>query len=224
MLKLVFTLALSLNSFAVAPDGATNDATAPRIAAAASPDGVNRRSAARVPRRRGRRGARNARSGNAGNDGRRAASPLLPEVREIDADGLKKLLGRGDAPGVRPLLVNFWATWCEPCRVEFPDLVKIEADYRGRGPDFALVSADEVAEIKTGVPRFLRRMRATAMPAYLLNATDMQAAIAQVDPQWGGELPATFLFDARGQLVFKHTGRIKPDELREAINKVMSNE
>ena len=150
---------------------------------------------------------------------------VLPDarIREIDADGLKKLLERGDATTARPLLVNFWATWCVPCRVEFPDLVKIDADYRGRGLEFVLVSADEVGEIKTGVPQFLNLMRANLIPAYLLNAIDTQAAIAQVDPAWGGELPATFLFDARGQLVYKHTGPIKPAELRAALEKVISD-
>src|SRR4051794_34648651 len=48
-----------------------------------------------------------------------------PAVREIDVAGLKKLLALEGKPR-RPLLVNFWATWCEPCRAEFPDLVKID--------------------------------------------------------------------------------------------------
>jgi hypothetical protein len=62
-------------------------------------------------------------------------------------------------------------------------------------------------------------MRA-GMPAYLLNTNnEPEAAISAVDPTWQGELPATFLFDARGQIVFKHTGRIKTDEVRVAIEK-----
>ncbi|HEX8423151.1 MAG TPA: TlpA disulfide reductase family protein, partial [Pyrinomonadaceae bacterium] len=102
-------------------------------------------------------------------------------------------------------------------------LVKIDADYRGRGLEFVLVSADDVSEIKSAVPKFLRDMRAASMPAYLLNATDTEAAIAQVDPAWGGELPATFLFDRQGKLAYKHFGIIKDAELREAIDKVTSD-
>jgi thiol-disulfide isomerase/thioredoxin len=156
-----------------------------------------------------------------------ASEDELVPVTEIDAAGLKNLLprGDGDAAGAgRPLLINFWATWCVPCRKEFPDLVKIDADYRGRGLEFILVSADDVSDIKTTVPKFLRRMRATSMPAYLLNAADTEAAIAQVDPEWGGELPATFLFDRQGKLAYRHFGIIKDAELREAINKVLGNE
>ena len=48
--------------------------------------------------------------------------------------------------------------------------------------------------------------------------------INSVDPDWGGELPATFLFDKHGQIVFKHKGRINPTELRAAIEKVLSAE
>ncbi|HZH90691.1 MAG TPA: TlpA disulfide reductase family protein [Pyrinomonadaceae bacterium] len=158
-----------------------------------------------------------------------ASEAALVPVTEIDADGLKNLLPRGgdggdDAGAGRPLLINFWATWCDPCRKEFPDLVKIDADYRGRGLEFILVSADDVSDIKTTVPKFLRQMRATSMPAYLLNAADTEAAIAQVDPEWGGELPATFLFDRQGKLAYRHFGIIKDAELREAINKVLGNE
>jgi thiol-disulfide isomerase/thioredoxin len=141
-------------------------------------------------------------------------------VTELDGAGLAKLLRR-EGDGAKPLLVNFWATWCEPCRTEFPDLVKIDAEFRGRGLEFVLVSVDDVSEIKSGVPDFLRRMRAT-MPAYLLNATDTDVAVTSVDPTWGGELPATFLYDRAGKIAFRHTGRIKPDELRAAIEKVLA--
>src|SRR3979490_3409939 len=76
------------------------------------------------------------------------------DVREIDLDGLKKLLQR-DPKDTRPLLINFWATWCDSCREEFPDLVKIDNDYRDK-LNFVSISLDEVTEIKTAVPAFLK--------------------------------------------------------------------
>jgi thiol-disulfide isomerase/thioredoxin len=142
-------------------------------------------------------------------------------VTEIDLDGLKKLLQRGDDPSkARPLLVNFWATWCDPCREEFPDLVKINNDYKDRGLDIALVSGDDISEIKAGVPKFLRRMKA-GMPAYLLNVLDMGLAINSVDRTWGGDLPATFVYDREGKMVFKHFGRIDPKEVRAVLNRAL---
>jgi len=219
MKKLVLALLFALHS------GGASAAPRALVAHELSHDGVSRQAA-------GTRGVRH-RPGSATQRGKRttvakgkrhgANEAALAPVKEIDADGLGKLLQRGAGEAARPLLVNFWATWCVPCRKEFPDLVKIDAEYRGREIEFALVSADDVSEIKTTVPKFLREMRAASMPAYLLNATDTEAAIAQVDPAWGGELPATFLFDRQGKLAYKHFGVIKPAELREAIDKVTSD-
>lgn len=151
----------------------------------------------------------------------RGAATRSEAVGEIDAEGLKRLLRRGPK-SARPLLITFWATWCDPCREEFPDLVQVDRDYRARGLEFVTVSLDDPGEIKTGVPQFLRTMRAT-MPAYLLNVTDPEPAIKEVDATWGGGLPATFLFDAHGQVVFKHMGRIRPRELRSAIETVIGD-
>lgn len=149
----------------------------------------------------------------------RATVPRIA-VRQIDLDGLRALLKR-DNP--RPLAVNFWATWCDPCREEFPDLVKINAEYAPKGLDFITITLDDLKDIKTGVPKFLREMRAP-MPAYLLNVSDPEPSIKSVDPEWAGALPATFLYNQKGEIVFKHFGRVKPEELRAAIDKLVSSE
>ncbi len=146
-----------------------------------------------------------------------------PVIREMNLETLKNLLQRGaGGQEARPLLINFWATWCEPCREEFPDLVRISADYGKSNLDFITISLDDPEDSKTKVPKFLREMRAQ-MPAYLLNVIDPQTVIDTIDPQWHGGLPATFLYDASGKRVFKHTGRIDAQELRTAIDKVTSD-
>ncbi|MGQ0762833.1 MAG: TlpA family protein disulfide reductase [Acidobacteriota bacterium] len=141
------------------------------------------------------------------------------DIQQIDLDGLKKLLQRPPTDA-RPMLVNFWATWCDPCREEFPDLVKIDTDYGARNLNFVTVSLDDVSEIGTEVPKFLKEMKAT-MPTVLLNVSDPEPAIKSVDPGWDGQLPATFLYDKNGKVVFRHFGKIKPDELRAAIDKAL---
>src|SRR5437867_13160993 len=90
----------------------------------------------------------------------RAGKTAVPEIRQIDLEGLKKLLHR-DPKDTRPLLVNFWATWCDPCREEFPDLVKIASDYRAKALNFVAISLDDVTDIRTVVPQFLKEMKAT---------------------------------------------------------------
>ena len=150
-----------------------------------------------------------------------AGADKSADIRQINLDGLKKLLQR-DPKDTRPLLINFWATWCDPCREEFPDLVKIDADYPAARLNFVAVSLDEVADIKTAVPKFLKEMKAT-MSVVLLNVNDPEPAIKVVDAAWDGQLPATFLYDKDGHVVFRHFGRIKPDELRAAIDKAVGS-
>ena len=149
-------------------------------------------------------------------------APAPPKVTEIDEAMLKSLLGAG-AERARPLLVNFWATWCGPCREEFPDLVKIRGQYDESRLDFVLVSLDDPSDIDKAVPEFLTEQRATGLTSYLLHAADESVAINFVDPDWSGELPATFLFDRSGVVVFKHKGRIKPAELRAALDAALKD-
>ena len=144
---------------------------------------------------------------------RGAANPVVA----IDTNGLQDLIKKQRE---RPLLVNFWATFCDPCREEFPDLVKIDKDYRPQSLEFVTVSLDDVVDIKTEVPKFLESMKAT-MPAYLLDTSDPEPAIKLMDPRWSGALPATFLYNEKGEVVYKHIGRVDPAELRSAIEKLV---
>lgn len=144
-------------------------------------------------------------------------SPIV--VTQIDFIGLKNVLKKS-VDAKHPLLINFWATWCPPCREEFPELVKIDAEYRSRNLDFVTVSLDDLAEIKREVPQFLREMKAT-MPSYLLKTADEEAAIAAIAPNWRGALPLTVLYNADGKMVYSHMQAINPKILREQINKII---
>jgi thiol-disulfide isomerase/thioredoxin len=146
-----------------------------------------------------------------------AAKAAKIVVAPIDTEALKNLLTQQRH---QPLLVNFWATFCDPCREEFPDLVKIDKDFRPQSLEFVTVSLDDMTDIETTVPEFLGSMKAT-MPAYLLNVSDPEPAINLVDPGWRGDLPATFLYNEKGEVVYKHIGRVDPTELRTAIEKLV---
>ena len=150
---------------------------------------------------------------------RKYSAEKMPKivVEPIDTDALKTLLTQQRQ---QPLLVNFWATFCDPCRDEFPDLVKIDKDFRPQSLEFVTVSLDDVSDIKTSVPEFLGSMKAT-MPAYLLDASDPEPAINLVDPKWRGDLPATFLYNEKGEIVYKHIGRVDTAELRAEIQKLV---
>lgn len=140
--------------------------------------------------------------------------------RAINTEEMQSLIKRN---GTRPLLVNYWATWCDPCRDEFPDLVKIDQQYGPKGLDFIAITLDDLVDLKTEVPKFLRLMKAK-MPVYLLNVPDPEPAINWVDRDWGGALPATFLYNPQGEVVYKHFGRVKTEELRAAIEKLVGSD
>jgi thiol-disulfide isomerase/thioredoxin len=150
--------------------------------------------------------------------------PNLPKVTQIDETVFGSLIKKSAAAS-RPVLVNFWATWCDPCREEFPDLVKIDADYRARGLDFIVVSMDDLVDLKTTVPSFLANVKAK-MPAFLLIAKDEGAflesitAVENKDDAVVG-LPVTVLFDTTGKIAYKKSGKIKPEVLRAEIDKLI---
>ena len=130
-----------------------------------------------------------------------------PKVTQIDASGLKDLL----TPKGKPLLINFWATWCGPCREEFPDLVKIGKDHIGE-IDLITVTLDEPSEINGDVPKFLAEMKSDS-PAYLLKTPDETAAIALVSKDWQGALPFTILYNAQGETIYSKQGKFETDVL-----------
>jgi thiol-disulfide isomerase/thioredoxin len=138
-----------------------------------------------------------------------------PKVTQIDIDGLKKLL----KPNGKPVLINFWATWCDPCREEFPDLVKLDAAYKGK-IDFYTVSLDDLADIKTYVPKFLGEQKAE-MPAFLLKTPDDNAAIALVSPEWTGNLPLTILLKPDGTTAYLRKGIVKYATITAEIDKLV---
>ncbi|HEX8735488.1 MAG TPA: redoxin domain-containing protein [Pyrinomonadaceae bacterium] len=147
------------------------------------------------------------------------AQPNLPKVTQIDAVGLKNLLKR-EGENAKPLLINFWATWCDPCREEFPELVKLNDDYKGK-IDFITISMDYLSEINGDVPKFLARMKAE-MPAYLLKTADESEAVTLVSKDWQGALPFTILYDASGNQAYIRQGKIKLETVRAEIDKTLN--
>lgn len=143
-------------------------------------------------------------------------APKLPPVTLINIAGLRKAL----TPNGKPLLVNFWATWCDPCREEFPDLVKLDAEYRGK-IDFITISIDDPEEIATGVPKFLVGMKAE-MPAFLLKAEDDDEAINAVSKNFTGALPFTILFDAKGKETYFRQGKVEIPTVKAELDKLVA--
>lgn len=101
-------------------------------------------------------------------------------------------------PGATVTLVNVWATWCLPCREEFPDLLRLRRTYQERGLRLVLVNAD-FGEGKEEAVKFLAD-QGVDFPT-LLKDQDDDTFINALGGGWSGALPATFVFDGTGKLL-----------------------
>lgn len=113
------------------------------------------------------------------------------------------------------LVINFWATWCGPCREEFPDLIRFYKSNREKGVVLVSVSMDEPEDVGAAA-EFLREQGAD-FPSYLRDFNDFEQFVNRVDPEWNGGLPATFVFNRDGKLILSHLGRVTLSELNSAL-------
>jgi thiol-disulfide isomerase/thioredoxin len=136
------------------------------------------------------------------------APPIaLPATALVDLDGKPQRL---DAWPGKVLLVNFWASWCEPCREEIPALNRLQQQYGAQGLQVLGIAIDE--------PDAVRQFQAQVPMAYpVLLAPDQGIRLME---QWGnrfGVLPYSVVFDRQGQLRQRHPGAISAQEAEAAV-------
>jgi thiol-disulfide isomerase/thioredoxin len=127
-------------------------------------------------------------------DGNGPAPPSLPAPIPASAEDIQRAVQkeRGNV-----VLVNVWATWCEPCRREFPELLRVRRELTARGFALILVSADFADQLPQ-VRQFLAQ-QGVGFRTYLKEQDD-QTFIDTLDTRWSGALPASFLYDRNGTL------------------------
>ena len=124
-------------------------------------------------------------------------SKLIP----VDESGYAQMVAGQKG---KVLLVNFWATWCQPCRKEMPALAKMAARLASKGMVLATVSADEPEDEVTA--RGFVRESGIKGPSYLKQVKNDDKFIASLDPKWSGALPALALYDRTGKKVRVYIG------------------
>jgi thiol-disulfide isomerase/thioredoxin len=114
----------------------------------------------------------------------------------------------------RVVVLNFWATWCEPCKKEMPDLSAIQNDYAALGVQVIGAAGDEAAE-SAKVLKFIREFKVN-FPVWVGATTDDMQRFGV-----GTVLPATVVIDKNGKVVWREIGIIKPAELRKQLDSLL---
>lgn len=133
-----------------------------------------------------------------------AAAPVSRLAGELDAPGLQRTIAREKG---RVVLLNFWATWCAPCREEFPELARLQERHRAAGLTVVGVSTDFDRE-RAAVEKFLAEQRPPFPNYRKKSGGDDGKFIDAVDSSWGGELPFSVLYDRSGRKVRVFSGSL----------------
>jgi thiol-disulfide isomerase/thioredoxin len=127
----------------------------------------------------------------------------MPGLLPIDTKGLKRAIAKNKG---KVVVVNFWASWCVPCKQEFPELV---AAVKASGATLITVACDTPQDAVTKSAKFLALQGATAN-AYVNTAnTDIAAFLKWLEPKAppASPIPRTYLFSRSGKLVKALAGK-----------------
>ncbi|MEE9542658.1 MAG: TlpA disulfide reductase family protein [Thermodesulfobacteriota bacterium] len=109
------------------------------------------------------------------------------------------------------IVVNFWASWCGPCKMEAKDLEAIYIKYRSKGVSFVGVAIDDTLENARG---FIERYQVTYPNAF--DSDNRLAAEYEIFA-----VPTTYVIDREGWNTFTHRGAISRSQLENAIKRVL---
>jgi len=155
---------------------------------------------------------------SANKEGARAGAAAIADLQLIDLGGYNRILAKHRG---KPLLVTFWATWCEPCRDEFPTLVRLTKDYAPKGLAVFGVSLDDNADMNL-VRHFLTEFRPT-FPNYRQDPQiDVDGFYRGVNPNWQGSMPETIFYSRDGQIAQSFTAEQTRATFEQAIHAILS--
>lgn len=157
-----------------------------------------------------------------------AAAPAIPRqdaaskakpVRDpdlVDAQGFLKVVEQYKG---KPLLVNFWATWCEPCRAEYPLLNDLAKEYAPQGLKVVGVSLDQDGDLIL-MRRFLARYK-PVFPNYRKKEGGEAEFIQTVLPGWNGAIPASVFYAKDGRQIGHILGGGTRETFEAAIHQLL---
>jgi thiol-disulfide isomerase/thioredoxin len=136
----------------------------------------------------------------------------------ITVQGYQKMLSQYRG---KPLLVTFWATWCEPCRDEYPMLNELAKQYAPQGLQVVGVNLDDDGDLIL-MRRFIARYK-PVFPNYRKKPAGEDGFTRTVSPQWNGALPSSFFYTKDGKAAGHFVGEKSRGVYEDAIRKLLAN-
>ncbi|HKC65480.1 MAG TPA: TlpA disulfide reductase family protein [Pyrinomonadaceae bacterium] len=136
-------------------------------------------------------------------------SSNAPALRLKDVRG--RWLRLSDYKG-KVVILNFWATWCPPCRAEMPDLIKMQREYQSRG--LQVIGVTYPPETMAEVRRFIRKLRVNYPIA--LGTKETKALFDETDT-----LPITIVIDRQGNVHERIEGILLPEEFEQKVKPLL---
>jgi thiol-disulfide isomerase/thioredoxin len=139
-------------------------------------------------------------------------TPVLPVVTFAAYDVYGTLRQSSEWIGKQPVVINFWGTWCPPCRVEIPDLKKVYAEYRSQGVE--MISLAVGKDTPQDVIDYVRR--AGMEWVQLMGTREIAEAF-----ELTGSVPTTIFLNAEGQEVERFVGMKRYEDFKKAFEKTL---
>ncbi|MBF6608126.1 MAG: TlpA family protein disulfide reductase, partial [Flavobacterium sp.] len=111
-------------------------------------------------------------------------------IQSYDFNGLEPLFHRADDT---LYVINFWATWCEPCIEELPHFERLHAEKGSQNLKVILISMDMTKQIESRLLPYIEKHNLKAEVVHLSDP-DADAWINKVDSSWSGAIPATVIY------------------------------
>jgi thiol-disulfide isomerase/thioredoxin len=156
---------------------------------------------------------------DAAQDSGAASQPKTSDQVHLNTN--EEILALFKQPDAKAVVANFWATWCGPCRAEMPELVRFFKEYTPRGVRFVSISGDDPEAPEDELIPYMEEMEIPFDVHVPRMGESVGGLVGELDPNWGGALPATVVFDPSGRIVRKWLGPVEFEDLAEAVKEFL---